>query len=125
MYSVAGYGRMIADEGRTRAYSRALRAAICRDSIVLDIGAGTGILSLLACQYGARKVYAVEPSSAIGIAEESARANGFAGRIECIQTLSSEISLPEKADVIVSDLRDVLPLFKQHIPSILDARQRL
>ena len=125
MYSVAGYGRVIADEGRTRAYSRALRAAICRDSIVLDIGAGTGILSLLACQYGARKVYAVEPSSAIGVAQQAAHANGFADRIECIQALSTEIILREKADVIVSDLRGVLPLFGQHLPSIIDARRRL
>jgi|SRR5438034_10424654 len=49
MYSIAGYGHVIADEGRMRDYSRALQAAICRDSIVLDTGAGTGILSLLAC----------------------------------------------------------------------------
>ena len=105
MCSIAGYGQMIADEGRMRAYSRALQAAISRDSIVLDIGAGTGILSLLACQYGARKVYAVEPSSAIGVAQQAAHANGFADRIECIQALSTEIILREKADVIVSGLR--------------------
>src|SRR5881396_287245 len=125
MYSLAGYGQMIADEGRMDAYSRAMQRAIGRESIVLDIGAGTGILSLLACQYGARKVYAVEPSSVIGLAREAARANGFADRIQCIQALSTEIHLPEKADVIVSDLRGVLPLFQDHLPSIVDARRRL
>ena len=116
---------MIADEGRMDAYSRAMQRAIGRESIVLDIGAGTGILSLLACQYGARKVYAVEPSSVICLAREAARANGFADRIECIQALSTEIHLSEKADVIVSDLHGVLPLLQQHIPSIVDARSRL
>src|SRR5439155_6787570 len=125
MYSVADYGKMIADGCRMRAYSGALKRAITSDSCVLDIGAGTGILSLLACQYGARKVYAVEPSSAIAIAEEAARANGFADRMECIQALSTDIRLPQKADVIVSDLRGVLPLFQQHLPSIVDARSRL
>ena len=125
MYSVADYGKMIADGCRMRAYSGALKRAITSDSCVLDIGAGTGILSLLACQYGARKVYAVEPSSAIVVADEAARANGFGDRIECIQALSTDITLPDKADLIVSDLRGVLPLFKQHIPSIVDARRRL
>src|SRR5205809_5074473 len=118
MYSISGYGQMIADERRMLAYSTALRRAVGADSIVLDIGAGTGILSLLACQYGARKVYAVEPSSAIAIAEEAARANGFADRMECIQALSTDIRLPQKVDVIVSDLRGILPLFQQHLPSI-------
>jgi type I protein arginine methyltransferase len=116
---------MIADEVRMCAYSRALRDAVGPDSIVLDIGAGTGILSLLACQYGARKVYAVEPKGAIAVAEAAARANGFADRIECIQALSTRINLPQRADVIVSDLRGVLPLFEQHLPSIIDARRRL
>jgi len=125
MYSIAGYGQMIADEVRMDAYSRALQRAISPDSIVLDIGAGTGICSLLACRYGARKVYAIEPSSAIGIAEESARSNGFGDRIACIQALSTEVELPEKVNVIVSDLRGVLPLFTQHLPSIIDARRRL
>jgi protein arginine N-methyltransferase 1 len=124
-YSVAGYGRMIADEVRIRAYSRALERTIVPGSIVLDIGAGTGILSLLACKYGAGKVYAVEPSIAIVLAEEHARANGFAGRIEFIQRPSTQIDLPQRADVIVSDLRGVLPLFEHNVPSLVDARRRL
>src|SRR5919197_1335248 len=103
MYSVAAYGEMIADEGRMQAYSRALQHAISPASVVVDLGAGTGILSLLACRYGARKVYAVEPSSAIAIAEETAHANGFGDRIQCIQAHSTEIHLPEKADVILDD----------------------
>src|SRR2546427_2655267 len=125
MYDIATFGRMIADQGRMGAYSRALQRSVRPDSTVLDIGAGTGILSLLACQYGARKVYAIEPTSAIAIAEEAGRANGFADRMECIQALSTDICLPQKADVIVSDLRGVLPLFQQHLPSIVDARSRL
>jgi type I protein arginine methyltransferase len=124
MYSVSGYSQMNADEVRMRAYSRALQLAVRRDSVVIDIGAGTGILSLLACRYGARKVYSIEPSSAIEVARESARANGFADRVECICALSTETTLREKADVIVSDLRGALPLFGRHLPSIIDARRR-
>ena len=123
-YSLTGYGKMVADQERVRAYAAALEKAVRPGSVVLDIGAGTGILSLLACKFGARHVYAVEPSEAISLAADLARANGLESRIQCIRGLSTEIDLPEKADVIVSDLRGVLPLFERHIPSILDARLR-
>jgi protein arginine N-methyltransferase 1 len=123
-YSLSEYGNMIADKTRMDPYAYALKAAITPDSIVLDIGAATGIHALLACKFGARQVYAIEPSEAIHLAREVARINGFAERIQLIQGLSSHFSLPEPADIIVSDLRGALPLFGQHIPSIVDARQR-
>src|SRR5215470_5214236 len=103
MYSIAGYGKMISDEVRMRAYSAALERRVSADSVVVDIGAGTGILSLLACRYGARRVYAIEPSSAVFLAQQAVHANGYAGRIECIQALSTETSIPGKADLVVSD----------------------
>src|ERR1700738_3821418 len=125
MYSLLAYGDFIADRIRTGAYQQALRAAVTRDSVVLDIGTGTGILALLACQYGARKVYAIEPSDAIQLGREMAAANGSADRIEFIQDVSTNVSLFEQADVLVSDLHGILPLFGKHIPTIIDARQRL
>ena len=124
MYSVKGYGQMITDQPRMAAYERALRQAITPQSVVLDIGTGTGIFALLACQLGAKKVYAIEPGSAIQLARDLATANGFANRIEFKQALSTDVTLPEKADVIISDLRGVLPLLTQHISSIIDARSR-
>jgi protein arginine N-methyltransferase 1 len=95
------------------------------DSVVLDLGSGPGVFALLACKFGARRVYAVEPDSTITIAREAAVANGFADRMEFFQTLSTEVTLPEPATVIISDLRGVLPWFQQHIPAIIDARKRL
>jgi protein arginine N-methyltransferase 1 len=83
------------------------------------------VFALLACKLGARRVYAVEPNNVIGLAREAAAANGFADRIEFFDKLSTEISLPEPATIIVSDLRGVLPFFQQHIPAIIDARKRL
>jgi protein arginine N-methyltransferase 1 len=123
-YSLSEYGTMIADKERMDPYVFALKAAIKPDSVVLDIGAGTGIHALLACKFGARKVYAIEPNDAAHLGRELAEVNGFTGRIDFIQDLSTRVTLPERADVIVSDLRGVLPLFGTHIPSIIDARQR-
>jgi type I protein arginine methyltransferase len=124
MYSLTSYGAMIADRARIRAYADALRRVITSDSVVLDLGTGTGIFALLACRFGARRVYAIEPSDAIQVAKEIAAANGFADRIEFRQAMSTDVTLPERADVIVSDIGGVLPWFQTHLPSIADARRR-
>jgi protein arginine N-methyltransferase 1 len=124
MYSVGDYGEMIADKVRMDPYVYALKAKIGPNSVVLDIGTGTGIHALLACKFGARKVYAIEPNEAIHLARELAQENGFADRIEFFQNVSTRVTLPERADVIVSDLRGVVPPYGRHIPSIIDARQR-
>jgi protein arginine N-methyltransferase 1 len=116
---------MLADTPRMDAYSAALRRVVTQGSVVLDLGCGPGVFALLACTLGARRVYAVEPDNVIQIAREAAMANGFADRIEFFQSLSTEIALPERADVIISDLRGVLPWYQQHVPSIIDARTRL
>lgn len=124
IYSLSGYGDMINDTGRMAAYFKVLKTIISSDKVVLDIGTGTGILSLLACHLGAKKVYAIEPADAIWVAQEIARVNGYSDRIEFIQDISTNITLPKLVDVIISDLRGVLPLFQRHIPSLIDARQR-
>jgi protein arginine N-methyltransferase 1 len=116
---------MIADKARMSAYSEALRRAVKPGSVVIDIGAGTGLFTLLACRFGARRVYAIEPTDAIQVAREIAAANGYDNRIEFIQRLSTEVTLQERADVIISDLRGPLPLLGHHISSIADARARL
>jgi protein arginine N-methyltransferase 1 len=92
--------------------------------VVLEIGTGPGIFAVLACQLGASRVYAIEADPVIQVAREIAAANGCADRIEFIEDLSTRVTLPIQADVIVSDMRGVLPFLQQHIPSIADARRR-
>lgn len=124
MYSLADYGNMIADDERMRAYVAALERVVKPGSAVLDLGAGTGIFSLHACRLGARRVYAIEPNPAIRLLPELARRNGFADRIEVFSKKSSDVTLPEQVDVIVSDLRGASPLFAGHLRIIRDARDR-
>ncbi len=125
MYSISGYGKMIADVTRMNAYVEAMRQVIRPNSVVLDLGTGPGLFALIACQLGARLVYAVEPENIIQLTRDAAVANGFVDRIVCLQSQSTSVTLPEYADVIVSDLRGVLPWFQKHLPAILDARKRL
>lgn len=124
-YSVNDYGGMVRDFQRMQPFARALRNAVKPDSVVLEIGTGTGLFALLACRYGARKVYAIEPDASIEVGRRAAAANGYADRIEWFQAMSSEVQLPERADVLISDLRGILPLYRGNILAIADARRRL
>lgn len=116
---------MMQDEIRMGAYQEAIRRVVRPDTIVLDIGTGTGIHALMAARFGARHVYAIEPADAILVAPEVARANGLGDRITFIQDVSTNVTLPAKADVGVSDLHGILPWYQRHIPTIVDARRRL
>lgn len=124
VFGLWDYGRMIADPIRMEGYTEALRRAVMPGCTVLDIGTGTGIFAMLACRFGAGHVYAVEPSEAVEVGREVAGANGLADRITFVRDLSTRVTLPRRADVIISDLRDILPLNGHHIPSLADARAR-
>jgi type I protein arginine methyltransferase len=124
MYSLRDFGEMIADRERFDAYSRAIFKAVRPGDSVLEIGCGPGVFALLACTAGARKVYAIETEEIIHFARELAVANGLADRMEFIRGDSRQIELPERVNVIVSDIRGSLPLFSSAIASVEDARQR-
>ena len=123
-YGIYDYGSMMGDSVRMEAYVQALRNVVTPKSIVLDLGAGTGIFSMLACRFGAHKVYALEPNEAIQLAKKLVADNGLADRIEFIQEISTRVTLPEKVDIIIADLRGALPVYSLHIPTIADARKR-
>lgn len=105
-------------------YVRALEAVVKPGAVVVDVGSGTGVLALVACRLGAGRVYAIETNDLIEVGRELARENGVADRIVFIQKDAREAELPERADVIVSDLRGTLPLFGDHLGIIADVRAR-
>jgi protein arginine N-methyltransferase 1 len=125
MYSLRDFGGMIADAERFEAYAKAIAAAVRPGDSVAEIGCGPGVFSLLACRAGARRVFAIESDDSIQFARQLAAANGFTDRIEFFQSDSRKTELPERVNVIVSDIRGVLPLYNHVIPSLEDARQRL
>ena len=124
-YSVGAYGRMIEDARRTGPFVEALRQAIGPDSVMLDIGTGTGFFAFLACQLGAARVYAVEAdAAALEMARRCAQNVPGSERITWLQGLTTQMDLPERADVIMGDLHGTLPFFKGNIESLVDARKR-
>lgn len=124
-YDFAGYCSMLTDERRMKAYSETMKKVIGKDSVVLDLGAGTGYFSILASKLGAKKVYALEPNSLIDLAKEFARQNNCPDNIEFIQKNSTDFEPEEKADVLICDLHGVLPFFDASLATIIDARKRL
>lgn len=115
---------MVFDQRRVNAYQQAIKSKVKPGDIVVDIGAGTGLLSFLALQAGASRVYAIERSPVIKWAKLLAEKNGFSDKIIFHNSDSRDIELPEKADVIVSELIGHLAFEEGMAETIPDARER-
>lgn len=116
--------RMLADTTRVEAYRRALRRHAAGKR-VLDIGCGSGILSLLALQAGAREVVAVEEGAIAEVAERVFADNGVSHRVTLRRCNSTELELQRPAELIVHELLGDQALDENVLPYIEDARRRL
>ena len=77
--SLQNHEPMLLDTVRCQAFQQALREVVTPECVVLDIGAGTGILSVFAAQAGARAVYAVERSPIAQFAKQTGPASSGIG----------------------------------------------
>ncbi len=126
MYSVDDFRRMFVDPIRHRAMVDALEESLTPGAIVLDLGSGPAMYGFHALRLGAGHVYAIEPhQAAVALGEQLALQNNLADRITFYSSMSFDVELPEKADVLVADLRDSVPFFQRNLDSIVDAKTRL
>ena len=116
---------MLLDTHRLDAFRRAIDATVSPGDVVVDVGCGTGILSFMACEAGARKVYAIEGAPILEVARELAAANGFDDRIEFIEGWSIDVDLPEPADVLITETIGSAGLDEGILAWSADARARL
>jgi len=116
---------MLLDEARLSSYRRAIEASVKPGDIVVDIGCGTGVLSFLACEAGANAVYAIEAGPIIETARELAIDNGFADRVTFIEGWSTEVEIPELADVLITETIGSAALDEGIIAWVADARARM
>jgi SAM-dependent methyltransferase len=119
------HARMLHDDRRTGDYLAALAAAVRPGDVVLDLGTGSGVLAVAAARAGARRVYAVEASDIAEVAERVFAANGVQDRITLVCGWSRRIELPERADLLVSEIIGNEPFEEEILETTLDARRRL
>ncbi|CCC67591.1 hypothetical protein NCAS_0A10330 [Naumovozyma castellii] len=118
---------MLQDEVRTQSYRNAIKDCkhLFQGKIVLDVGCGTGILSMFAARNGAKHVIGVDMSSIIEKAQELVDLNGFSHKITLLRGKLEDIELPfEKVDIIISEWMGYFLLFESMLDTVLYARDK-
>ncbi|XP_058068032.1 probable protein arginine N-methyltransferase 1 [Magnolia sinica] len=118
---------MLKDTVRTKTYQNVIyqNTFLFKNKIVLDVGAGTGILSLFCAKAGAKHVYAVECSHMADMAKEIIQANGFSDVITVLKGKVEEIALPvAHVDIIISEWMGYFLLFENMLNTVLYARDK-
>uniref|UniRef100_A0A672H184 type I protein arginine methyltransferase n=1 Tax=Salarias fasciatus TaxID=181472 RepID=A0A672H184_SALFA len=122
-YSI--HEEMLKDKVRTESYRDFMyrNPELFKDKVVLDVGCGTGILSMFAARAGAKKVIAVDQSEIIYQAMDIVRSNQLEDKITLIKGRIEDIELPvEKVDIIISEWMGYFLLFESMLDSVLHAR---
>lgn len=126
--NVENHHAMLRDYVRMAAYRRAIEKAVKPDTIALDLGCGSGILSFFTAKAGAKKVYAIERrADIIFMASELAKANGLDSQIEFLEGASSHINenkLTPKPNLLVAEILGNGILEENVLEFTLDARRR-
>ena len=110
---------------RSSLFQEAISQHLPPGAVVLDAGCGTGVLGLYCLQAGAEKVYAVDSTAALELAQQSYQRAGLASRAQFIRGSTFQTVLPEKVDVIVCDHVGFLGVDYGIVDLLADARKRL
>jgi len=118
---------MLKDEVRTLSYQRSIlqNKEFFQGKIVLDVGCGTGVLSMFAAQAGAARVFGIENSGIIEQAQKIIELNGFKDVITLIRGKVEEVQLPvPQVDVIISEWMGYCLFYENMLKTVLVARDR-
>jgi protein arginine N-methyltransferase 3 len=118
---------MLQDGVRTGTYREFMmqNKHLFQDKVVLDVGCGTGILSMMAAQCGAKQVIGVDNSAIIHKAMDIVIENGLNSVVTLVKGRIEEVQLPvESVDIIISEWMGYFLLFESMLDSVLYARDK-
>lgn len=121
------HGEMLQDKVRTDAYRDTItkNSDAFRGKIVLDVGCGTGILSMLAAQAGASHVYGVDMSEIAYEAIDIVMENRLSDKVTILKGRIESIELPvSKVDIIISEWMGYFLFYESMLDSVLYARDK-
>mmetsp|Transcript_19506 Transcript_19506/g.54849 ORF Transcript_19506/g.54849 Transcript_19506/m.54849 type:complete len:413 (-) Transcript_19506:1618-2856(-) len=121
---------MMNDLDRNEFYRKALEKCVSKGkSVVVEIGTGSGLLAMLASQAGAKQVYAIEASRHMAQLARVNITNNKMDNVEVINKLSTDAStpedIPEKADILISEIIGTLLLGESALEYVTDVRERM
>jgi protein arginine N-methyltransferase 1 len=116
---------LLQDAVRTNAFRDAIRRCVTSESVVLDLGTGSGILAFFAAEAGARRVFAIDSTHSADLASFLTRHLGFSDRIQVFHEHSAKVELPERADILVTETLGAFAFDEHILSSVIDARARL
>ena len=121
---------MMNDELRNSTFSDAIKLAVDKDSLVFEIGTGSGLLSMMAIEGGAKKVVTCESIKTISDnAKKIIHKNGYQKKIDVINKKSTEVKIgediPHKADLLIAEILSSEFVGEGVIESMSDANKRL
>ncbi|MCB9728190.1 MAG: methyltransferase domain-containing protein [Deltaproteobacteria bacterium] len=102
--------RMLADHVRLDAYEAALREVVAPGSVVADAGTGSGVLACLAARAGAARVYGIDRSDLLELAEAVVRRSGLGEVVSLVRGELATVETAEKVDIIVTETFGALAL---------------
>ncbi|CAG8630508.1 14001_t:CDS:2 [Ambispora leptoticha] len=118
---------MLKDEVRTLSYRNSIyqNRHLFKDKIVLDVGCGTGILSMFAAKAGAEHVYGIDMSNIIDQARQIVKDNRLDDKITLIKGKMEEVELPvQQVDIIISEWMGYFLLYESMLDTVLVARDK-
>jgi protein arginine N-methyltransferase 1 len=114
---------MLADTTRVGAYREAIARVVRPGHVVADLGTGTGVLAIFAARAGAGKVYAIDHSDFIAVAERIADGNGVSG-ITFAHANSRDFTPAEPLDAIIHEQMGPVLLDENMLENVLDLKRR-
>lgn len=118
---------MLEDMARMKAYHSAIfknKSEMIADKVILDVGTGTGVLSVWAAKAGAKHVYAVEASNAVKLARRLVQSSNLSDVVTILHSKVEEVEIPEPVDVIVSEWMGCFLLKESMFDSVAYARDK-